>query len=102
MPRSRSSSLLAVLAPVVALAACKSGGDATCINPADPACVTVATVDVFVESAPEDTVVQIGSSVQMDADVEDTGGAPVTTLQLAWTSATPATATVGGGNGLVL
>jgi len=93
MPRTRTLALACLGVPVV-LTACKEGGPAQCINPADPLCVAVSTVDVSPLSAPEDTVYQVGSTAQMIADAEDAGGTDITTLPIAWTSTTPATATV--------
>jgi hypothetical protein len=93
MPRTRTLALVCLSVPVV-LTACKEGGAPQCINPADPLCVNVATVEVAPLSAPEDTIIQVGSTAQMSADAEDGGGADITTLPVAWTSTTLATATI--------
>ena len=93
MPKSPILKALVCLSAPLAVIACKEGGPAQCINPADPVCVTVIDVDVSVLSAAEDTVVQVGSTAQLEADVVDNLGADVTTLPIAWSSTTTATAT---------
>ncbi|MEQ1856830.1 MAG: hypothetical protein ABL963_10185 [Longimicrobiales bacterium] len=100
MPRARTLAFACLSVPVV-LTACKEGGAPQCINPADPLCVNVATVDVRVLSAPEDTVVQVGSTAQMVANAEDAAGAAITTLPVAWSSTTIGTATVAPVAGLM-
>ncbi|MGE0160131.1 MAG: Ig-like domain-containing protein [Gemmatimonadales bacterium] len=91
----------AVLAPVaiLLLGACKKAEPGGC-DPTDPLCGGGSAIDTIVVSSAIDSVIDVGATSQMTAQARTSSGTPVSAT-MAWTSLTPATATVDPASGLV-
>jgi len=85
---------------VLLLGAC-SKAERAC-DPTDPLCGGGggSQIDTIVVTSAIDTVIDVGATAQMTGQARTSSGTPVT-VTLAWTSLTPATATVDAGSGLV-
>jgi hypothetical protein len=90
------------LAPlaVLLLGAC-SKAERAC-DPTDPLCGGGGgnAIDTIVVTSAIDSVIDVGATTQMTGQARTSAGTPVT-VTLAWTSLTPATATVDPASGLV-